>query len=934
MVSWLDRLRVALAPGIVVERELGAGGMGRVALGRDTVLDRLVAIKLLRPELVTAVTTERFLREARSAAGLRHPNVVRVHRAGEADGLLFYVMDYVPGDTLATRLERGHLAPREVVRLGLDLLSALGAAHARKLIHRDVKPSNIFLAGDRALLGDFGVVYALDSALTTLSVTGSLKGTPAYFSPEQFHDEPVSAQTDIYAVGLVLYEAATGRRWPPLRPPADGTWSHVPGFLRDSLRQALQLKPDARWGSTTEFAEALASAERRYSKNRILAAAAGLGLVLALLGWWRPCVWQCQHDQDVAVAPFGTEALADSGLGHRLAGLTAWSVEMLTDLKVAPRGQVQRLWKGPGSAPGGRLGALMRSTRSQFGAYALVRPRGAQLEVRLLVLGPHRDLVYQGSMLGDSSDQADLADSVALTIASAVLSHRAPSDPLAKVPLPARAEFLAGERAFGREAWLTAERHYLRALQLDTAFVLAAWRVGNARRWLPLRAGPPYPPGLYQMYQADPSTVGEVDRYLIEAQFRPSETARFEQYDKALRVAGRDPYPALLYGDELFHRGPLAGRPLRDAADLLARAVATDSTLAPAWEHLAWARIRLGDKAEAATALRQLERVAGSPEESEIPLPMFLSLAYQLRFSDTPVATAAGGLGNIPGALALAARGAMSFDLPEAQVALGAALAQAGEGPAQRASGHVGQGVALFALGRARAALAAFDSAAMLFPHPDEAALQAAEWRVVPAALGVPGIEAAERARGRETLLTLVGDSVLGPRAAWALALDAVFQGDSAEAERWRGRAVAGDARFGPVLEGALQGRAERWRAALVASEPALAYDSAGHAPDPFHRAAVHLLRGEWLARLDRPSDADRSWLWYENLDVIGWPSAEAQAGEVDWALGTWARARRARLPVAGRCGLARRAAELWSRSDPAYAGIAAGMVRAGRCPQ
>lgn len=131
-----------------------------------------------------------------------------------------------------------------------------------------------------------------------------------------------------------------------------------------------------------------------------------------------------------------------------------------------------------------------------------------------------------------------------------------------------------------------------------------------------------------------------------------------------------------------------------------------------------------------------------------------------------------------------------------------------------------------------------------------------------------------------------------------------------------------------------MQRRAERWRAALVASEPALAYDSAGHAPDPFHRAAVHLLRGEWLARLDRPSDADRSWLWYENLDVIGWPSAEAQAGEVDWALGTWARARRAGLPVPGRCGLARRASELWSRSDPAYAGIAAGMVRAGRCPQ
>jgi tRNA A-37 threonylcarbamoyl transferase component Bud32/tetratricopeptide (TPR) repeat protein len=931
MVSWLDRLRAALAPGIVVERELGAGGMGRVALGHDTVLDRRVAIKVLRPELVTAVSAERFLREARSAAGLRHPNVVQVHRAGEVDGLLFYIMDYLPGDTLATRLERGHLAPREVVRLGLDLLSALGAAHARKLIHRDVKPANIFLVGGRALLADFGIAYALDSMLTTLTGPNDLPATLAYISPEQLHGERVTTATDIYATGLVLFEAMTGSRWRPLAPVEDGDWSKVPGFLRGALRRALQLKPDDRWRSTTEFARALASAEHRSRRKRLLAGAAGLAALVAVLGWG----WQHrprQHEQDVVVAPFATAAPADSELGARLAGLTAWSVEMLTDLKVAPRVQVNRVWKGPGGAPGGRLGDLMRSVRSDFGAYARILSRGPQLEARLLVLGPGRVVVYQGAVLGDRSDPPGLADSVALTIAGAVLSHRRPSEPLAGVPLAARAEFLAGERAFGREEWLTAERHYLRALELHPRFVLAAWRVGNARRWLPLRAGPPYPPGLYRMFEEDPSTVGPVDRYLIEAQFRPSGSARFEQYDKALRVAARDPYPALLYGDELFHRGPLAGRPLREAADLLTRAVAIDSTLAPGWEHLAWARIRLGEQAEAAAALHHLERMAGRPEESEIPLPLFLHLAYELRFDRAPVAGAAGGLAAMPGALALAARGAMSFDLPEAQIALGEALSRGGERPAQRASGYVAQGIALFALGRTRAALGAFDAAARLFPEPREATMQAAEWRVVPAALGIPGIDAAERVQGRATLRAMVNDSILGARAAWALALDALSRGDSAEAERWR-RLAAGDARLAPLLDGAMHARAERWRAALVASEPGLAYDSAGHVPDPFHRAALHLLRGEWLARLDRPADADRSWLWYENLDVIGWPSAEAQAGEVDWALGTWARSRRARAQGPERCALARRAAELWSRADPAYAGLAAEMGRVGRCP-
>jgi tetratricopeptide (TPR) repeat protein len=931
MVSWLDRLRAALAPGIVVEHELGEGGMGRVARGRDTVLDRLVAIKVLRPELVTAVTAERFLREARSAAGLRHPNVVRVHRAGEADGLLFYIMDYVPGDTLATRLTRGRLAPGEVVRLGLDLLSALGAAHARRLIHRDVKPANIFLAARRALLADFGIAYALDSPLTTLTRTGELPATLAYISPEQLHNQRITEATDIYATGLVLYEAATGTRWQPLTPVEHGRWSSVPGFLRPPLRRALQLKPEDRWRNTTDFARALASAERRFRRNRVLGGIAGLAMMLALIGWLVPR-WPHPHNHNVVVAPFGVASPVDSGLGPRLAGLTGWSMEMLTDLQVAPRAEVRPRWHGPGSAPGSRLSDLMRATRSEFGAYALLRPRGPRLEVRLLVLGPHRDVVYQGSVIGARGDQPALADSVALTIATAVLSHRAPTDPLARVALPARLEFLAGEQAFGREEWLTAERHYLRALELDSTFVLAAWRVGNARRWLPLRAGPPYPPGLYRMYQADPSTVGDVDRYLIEAQFRPSGASRFDQYEKALRVAGRDPYPALLYGDELFHRGPLAGHPLRDAAGLLARAVATDSTLAPAWEHLTWARIRLGDETEAADALRRLERVSGRPEESEIPLPMFLRLAYGLRFGSATVADAAGGLAPVPGALGLAARGAMAFDLPEAQVTLGGLLAQAGESPAQRASGHVAQGMALFALGRTRAALAAFDSAAVLFPHPREATLQAAEWRVLPPALGVPGIDIAERTEGRQTLLTLVADSILGPRAAWALALDAIGRGDTTEAARWRARAATGDARLEPVLDGAMHARAEQWREALAASEPALAYDSAGHAPDPFHRAALHLLRGEWLSRLDRPVDADHSWLWYENLDVIGWPSAEAQAGEVDWALGTWARARRARLGLAERCALARRAAELWSRPEPAYAALAVEMSRMSRC--
>ena len=138
--SLLERLRAALAPQYEVERELGAGGMGTIFLARDVTLECDRAIKILRPELATATAAERFLREARILASLSHPNVVPVHSAGEVDGLFYYVMDHIAGDTVAERLERGPLSQEEAVRLGGDLLRALEAAHASGVIHRAVLP--------------------------------------------------------------------------------------------------------------------------------------------------------------------------------------------------------------------------------------------------------------------------------------------------------------------------------------------------------------------------------------------------------------------------------------------------------------------------------------------------------------------------------------------------------------------------------------------------------------------------------------------------------------------------------------------------------------------------------------------------------------------------------------------------------------------------
>jgi tetratricopeptide (TPR) repeat protein len=488
-------------------------------------------------------------------------------------------------------------------------------------------------------------------------------------------------------------------------------------------------------------------------------------------------------------------------------------------------------------------------------------------------------------------------------------------------------EFLFGEDAAERDAWLTAERHYLNAIALDSTFVLAAWRLANARRWMPLRSEAPLPPGFLELYRAHGSGLGPVDRLLIEAQFAPAGSQRFAVYQEALRRAPRDAYPALFYGDELFHRGPLAGRARDDAIRMLQHAVELDSSLAPAHDHLAWALIRSGRRAEARRSLDALSRVAGSPEESEIYLPALLEIAFAMRFTPDAAAEQQSALGS-PAVLALAARGALSFDMPEVQVALGAQLARlAHASPAMHGSGEVSQGVALMATGRPLAALPHFDRAARLLRDRDEARLQAAEWRVVSSAMGLPGIPPGELQRGRSELALLADDSTLGHRAAWAMALAALRRGDTATAAPWVSRVMAQRDSTDPLvihlrtMQRALAGQIGD---ALDLSLPALAYDSAGGAGDPFFRAVLHLQRGEWHAALGQPKAADAAWLWYENLDAVGWPSAVAQACEVDWALGTYARWRRAWLADSTgahqeACRVMAPVGELWANAEPAY---------------
>ena len=275
LVSLLEGLRNDLAGRYDVERELATGGMGVLFVARDKVLDRTVVIKVSRPELSHSDSAQRFLREARILARFRHPNIVQVYDAGHASGLFYYVMDYVQGETLAERLGRSPpLRLEDVVQLGVDLLNALEAVHRLGITHRDVKPSNVFLQDDRALLGDFGVAKISPEVDSALTFPGQRVGTPAYMAPEQGVGGEVTPRTDLYAVGMVLYEAVTGRHWPGNTHPSRSDWHLIPEPLAAVLRRALAWSPEDRWPDAGSFRSALAA-----SRAPLAAAAAAADTV-------------------------------------------------------------------------------------------------------------------------------------------------------------------------------------------------------------------------------------------------------------------------------------------------------------------------------------------------------------------------------------------------------------------------------------------------------------------------------------------------------------------------------------------------------------------------------------------------------------------------------------------------------------------------------
>jgi len=414
-----DRLQSSLGTQYRLERELGGGGMSRVFIAEEIALERKVVLKVLPPELAGVLSPERFQREVRLAASLQHPHIVPLLAAGSADGILYYTMPFVAGESLRAKIDReGALPVAEAIRYFRDATDALVAAHARGIVHRDIKPDNILLTHQHAVVTDFGIAKAVSEAGggSTLTGTGLAIGTPAYMAPEQAAGESnVDHRADLYALGVVAYEMFAGE--PPFRGPTQAMiaahLSRAPAPLTDLrpnlppaiarlVARCLEKLPADRHGTaalllaeldaiaatlsgaTVTTPAAAAGTPREWSLPSLLgyfalAAVAVLGLswalrtLLGLPDWFFPAV--------VVLLVLGLPIVVLAGISHnrRITGRTAVNLPVPGNLH-------HRL-------------SLKRAVTGGIAAFSgLGLITGAYMAMRLLGIGPVGSLVASGKL--------------------------------------------------------------------------------------------------------------------------------------------------------------------------------------------------------------------------------------------------------------------------------------------------------------------------------------------------------------------------------------------------------------------------------------------------------------------------------------------------------------------------------------------------------
>jgi len=668
----LDDLRATFAGQYDIERELTGGGMSRLFLATERVLGRQVVIKVLPPELTSAVGAARFRRETEVTARLQHPNILPILSAGAHRDVLYYVMPFVAGESLRARMTRdGALPVGDALRLLVEVADALACAHEAGVIHRDIKPENVLLQSGHALLADFGVAAALSGETSSvgeqkLTRTGSAPGTVGYMAPEQLAgDGDVDARADVYSLGVVAYELIAGRKIfeaenaqallaahlvdDPER--LDDLRFDVPGHVARTIEKALAKTREHRWQTAAEFRDALQRSlaavmtsegglEKDPLGRRVKVAVRRLrssmstqrmtlsdgvavqrrhrvwvGAVIALLvmvgaGWYLALREEPPSEVvTVAVAPFrvlSTDGVPDLELwGEAIVEMMARNLDGAGTIRTVSPAAVLKRVDGPVEQR--RAADFARRVGARYAVVGTLTPTGGDgVRTRMWLVDANTDSVVRETTWRVTDVRLAL-DSMSLAVVDligerhrigAVRAH----GHLASVKPAALRDFLRGEQFYRRTAWDSAYQYYERAVRIDSTFALPIRRIGSVHAWRSgdldstygahaLRAGR-FIRGLAPrdslLVVAD--SIGAVLRLDVSHE-RPTNWTLTHRFHETLELATRrypdDAEAWFILGEARYHQG--YGLRLqvseRETLDAFQRAIALDSSFAPAYVH-------------------------------------------------------------------------------------------------------------------------------------------------------------------------------------------------------------------------------------------------------------------------------------------------------------------------------------------------------------
>jgi len=604
--------------------------MAVVFLAHDLRHDRKVALKVLRPELSSALGPERFLREIRIAAQLHHPHILPLHDSGDASGLLYYVMPYVEGETLQHLLARsGALPLPDAVHILREVIDALVSAHGKGVVHRDIKPGNILLSGGHAFVSDFGIAKAVSEATGRhdLTTAGVALGTPAYMSPEQATGDPtIDHRADIYAIGTLAYEMLAGT------PPFHGTTpqqvlaahvtqqpeplaqrrSDLPRPLADAIMRCLRKDPALRWQSAADILPLLETATTtqrdmstpaRPHRRRVRLVAfgatavvlAGIGVLLSREAGPSAASGSVASTA-MAVLPFSVRGSSEFDyLSEGMVNLLGTKLDGAGELRsVDPRallGYVERQGHQTLDPERGRVVA------ERFGAdlYILgdVLEAGGRLRISASIYDARRGTgaIGEGSAEGRAEELFDLVDHVAAEIL--VSLRGGPGARVARIAgvttssLDAYRAYLEGESAFRTGQFEQALDAFERAIADDTLFALAYYRKSIAAEWL-TRTEVMVDAAEKALKYAD--RLSDHDKRFLEgfnAWRRGHHQAAEEAYRSILGTYPDDVEAWSQLGEVLFHSNPLHGRAQAESGDAFRRVLSYEPEDGASLVHLA-----------------------------------------------------------------------------------------------------------------------------------------------------------------------------------------------------------------------------------------------------------------------------------------------------------------------------------------------------------